>query len=447
VTLVGAIASALTQKDTLHLTTHQASSAGTWYLIGACAGALFFGYLTDRLGRKRLFMVTLGVYLVFTVATAFAWNFYSFAIFRVLAGAGIGGEYAAINSAIDELIPARVRGRVALAINGSWWFGTAFAAFLSYMLLEHIRASISWRLGFAIGAILALAILTIRRFIPESPRWLLTHGRAKEAEHVVGEIEDEVRKTHPNLPEPEGDPLVVEQREHIGFVTIAKYVVNNYPSRGVLGLSLMSGQAFLYNAVFFTYTLVLTDFFNIDAAKAPLFLIPFAVGNVAGPLLLGPLFDSVGRRVMISFTYITSGVLLIVTGQLFTHNVLSATTMTICWSVIFFFASCKRRLLDGERALPARGARNGDRAVLRRRHGHRSAVADTLRRADRDAQQDERELRLPARRVPDDRRRPGRSLPRGGGRAEVPRGRRAAPHRCASPRTGLASRACSGKLS
>jgi MFS family permease len=339
VTLVGAIASALTEKDTLHLTTHQASSAGTWYLLGAVGGALFFGYLTDRLGRKKLFMVTLGVYLVFTVASALAWNFWSFAIFRILAGSGIGGEYAAINSAIDELIPARVRGRVALAINGSWWVGTAFAAFLSYVLLENVRHTIGWRLGFAVGAILALAILTIRRFIPESPRWLLTHGRADEAEEVVGGIEDEVRKTHPDLPEPEGDPLRVEQREHIGFVTIAKYVVQNYPSRGVLGLSLMVGQAFLYNAVFFTYTLVLTDFFDVSSSKAPLFLIPFAIGNILGPLLLGPLFDSVGRRVMISFTYITSGVLLVVTGLLFTHDVLSATTMTIAWSVIFFFAS------------------------------------------------------------------------------------------------------------
>jgi MFS family permease len=339
VTLVGAIASALTKKDTLHLTTHQASSAGTWYLLGAVAGALLFGYLTDRLGRKKLFMVTLAVYLVFTVATAFSWNFWSFAMFRILAGAGIGGEYAAINSAIDELIPARVRGRVALAINGSWWFGTAFAAFLSYELLTNVRDTISWRLGFGVGAILALGILAIRRFIPESPRWLLTHGRAEEAEQVVGQIEDEVRKTHPQLPEPEGEPLQVEQREHIGFITIAKYVVQNYPSRGILGLSLMTGQAFLYNAVFFTYTLVLTDFFKVNSSKAPLFLIPFAVGNILGPLLLGPLFDSIGRRVMISFTYITSGVLLIITGMLFTHGVLSATTMTIAWSVIFFFAS------------------------------------------------------------------------------------------------------------
>jgi len=339
VTLVGAIASVLTKKDTLALTTHQASSAGTWYLIGACGGALLFGYLTDRLGRKKLFMVTLGVYLIFTVASALAWNFWSFAIFRILAGSGIGGEYAAINSAIDELIPARVRGRVALAINGSWWIGTAGAAIISYELLLHIRETVSWRLGFAVGAILAIAILTIRRFIPESPRWLLTHGRGDEAEQVVGEIENEVRKTHPDLPEPEGEPLAVEQREHIGFGTIASYVAKNYPSRGVLGLSLMTGQAFLYNAVFFTYTLVLTDFFNVSADKAPLFLIPFAVGNVLGPLLLGPLFDSIGRRVMISFTYITSGVLLVITGLLFTHNVLSATTMTLAWSVIFFFAS------------------------------------------------------------------------------------------------------------
>jgi MFS family permease len=339
VTLVGALASVLTKADTLHLTTHQASSAGTWYLLGAVTGALVFGYLTDRWGRKRLFMVTLAVYLVFTVASGLAWNFWSFAAFRVLAGAGIGGEYAAINSAIDELIPARVRGRVDIAINGSWWLGTALAAFLSYELLRVLRESVSWRLGFFVGAILATAILVIRRFIPESPRWLLTHGRADEAEQVVAQIEDEVRKYHATLPEPRGTPLAVEQREHLNFTDIAKYVVENYPGRGVLGLSLMTGQAFLYNSIFFTYTLVLTQFFGVSAERAPLFLIPFAIGNVLGPLLLGPLFDTIGRRVMIASTYIISGVLLIATGFLFKSDLLTATTMTLCWCAIFFFAS------------------------------------------------------------------------------------------------------------
>jgi MFS family permease len=339
VTLVGALASVLTKADTLHLTTHQAASAGTWYLLGAVTGALVFGYLTDRFGRKRLFMVTLAIYLVFTVASGLSWNFWSFAAFRVLAGAGIGGEYAAINSAIDELIPARVRGRVDLAINGSWWIGTALAAFLSYELLRVLRETISWRLGFFVGAILATAILVIRRFIPESPRWLLTHGRAEEAEKVVAEIEHEVRKSHGSLPEPRGEPIAIEQRDRLNFVDIAKYVVKNYPGRGVLGLSLMTGQAFLYNSIFFTYTLVLTQFFGISAERAPLFLIPFSVGNVLGPLLLGPLFDTVGRRVMIASTYIASGVLLIVTGFLFQYDLLSASTMTLCWCVIFFFAS------------------------------------------------------------------------------------------------------------
>jgi len=315
------------------------ASAGTFYLLGAITGALVFGYLTDRFGRKTLFTVTLGIYLVFTVASGLAWDYTSFVAFRFLAGAGIGGEYAAINSAIDELIPARVRGRVALAINGSWWVGTAAAAFFSFELLSQLDESIGWRLGFFIGATLALGIIIIRRFIPESPRWLLTHGRADEAERVVAQIEEEVRKQHSDLPEPEGSPIVIEQREHLGFVEIARYVIRNYPQRGVLALALMTGQAFLYNAIFFTYTLVLTEFYGVSEKTAPLYLIPFAVGNFLGPLVLGPLFDILGRRVMISSTYIVSGALLLVTGQLFVHDVVSATSMTIAWCVIFFFAS------------------------------------------------------------------------------------------------------------
>jgi MFS family permease len=339
VTLVGAIASVLTKPDTLHLSTQQASAAGTAYLLGAVSGALLFGYLTDRLGRKRLFMATLGIYLVFTVASALAWGFWSFAAFRFLSGAGIGGEYSAINSAIDELIPARVRGRVDLAINGSWWIGTAAAAFFSFELLHYVREAIGWRLAFGVGAILALAILAIRRSIPESPRWLLIHGRVDEAEAIVAQVENEVRKEHPVLPEPQGRPLVVHQLEQLNFAKIARYVIQNYRDRAMLGLALMIGQAFLYNSIFFTYTLVLNQFFGVSSHRAPLFLIPFSIGNVLGPLLLGPLFDTVGRRPMITLTYVTSGVLLVITGFLFTQDVLTATTMTIAWCVIFFFAS------------------------------------------------------------------------------------------------------------
>ena len=338
-TLVGSIAGALTSKDTLGLTTSQATAAGSFYLAGAVVGALFFGYLTDRFGRRKLFMITLGIYLIFTVATALSWGFWSFMIFRFLAGSGIGGEYSAINSAIDELIPARVRGRVALAINSSWWLGTAAAAGLTVVLLNVLEPSIGWRLGFLLGAILALGILFVRNLVPESPRWLLTHGRADEAEQVVEQIEGEVRKTHPDLPEPEGEPLEIEQRESIGFVALARHVIKEYPDRGVLGLALMSSQAVLYNATLFGMVSVMTTFFHASKDNAPLYIIPFAIGNLVGPWVLGPLFDTVGRKVMISSTYIVSGVVLLATAWLFHEGKLSALTLTICWSICFFFAS------------------------------------------------------------------------------------------------------------
>jgi len=339
VTLVGSIAGALTDKSTLGLTTSEATAAGSFYLAGAVAGALLFGYLTDRLGRKKLFMVTLGIYLVFTVATALSWNFWSFMIFRFLAGMGIGGEYSAINSAIDELVPARVRGRVALAINSSWWLGTAAAAGLTYFLLNVLQPSLGWRLGFLLGAVLAIGILFVRNAVPESPRWLLTHGRADEAEEVVQQIEAEVQKTHPNLPEPEGEPIEIEQRRSIGFVALARHVAKEYPDRGVLGFALMSSQAVLYNATLFGMVTLLTTFYGASKTAAPLYIIPFAVGNLLGPWILGPLFDTIGRKVMITSTYVVSGAILLVTAYLFHQKVLSAMTLTICWSICFFFAS------------------------------------------------------------------------------------------------------------
>jgi MFS family permease len=340
VTLVGSVAAELTNKGTLHFSTSQATAAGSFYLAGAVAGALVFGYLTDRFGRRRLFMITLGIYLLFTIATALSWGFWSFMAFRFLAGSGIGGEYSAINSAIDELVPARVRGRVALAINSSWWLGTAVAAGLTVVLLNSFSANVGWRIGFALGAVLAVAVLTIRRNVPESPRWLLTHGRAEEAEDVVHDIEERVRKTHPDLPEPEGDPLEVEQRESIGFIAIAKHVMDEYPRRGILGFSLMASQAVLYNATIFGATSILTTFFHASAQNAPLYLIPFAAGNLLGPWLLGPLFDTVGRVTMISSSYIVSGLVLFGTAWAFDEKLLSATTLTVCWAVCFFFASC-----------------------------------------------------------------------------------------------------------
>jgi MFS family permease len=339
VTLVGSVAAVLTEKGTLHLSTAQATAAGSFYLAGAVGGALLFGYLTDRYGRKKLFMITLGVYLIFTVATALAWSFWSFMIFRVLAGAGIGGEYSAINSAIDELVPARVRGRVALAINSSWWIGTAVAAGLTVVLLNTFAVNVGWRIGFGLGAILAIGILFVRKSVPESPRWLLTHGRADEAEEVVRQIEAEVQKTHPNLPEPEGEPLEIEQRRSIGFISIAKHVMQEYPGRGVLGFALMASQAVLYNATLFGMTSIMTTFFHASKANAPLYIIPFAFGNLLGPWLLGPLFDTVGRKVMISATYLAAGLTLLITAWLFDQKVLSATTLTICWAICFFFAS------------------------------------------------------------------------------------------------------------
>jgi MFS family permease len=289
-----------------------------------------------------LFMVTLGVYLIATIATAFSFNYIWFAVFRFFTGTGIGGEYSAINSAIDELIPARVRGHTDLAINGSWWVGTAAGAALTTVLLNpHILAiDLGWRLCFGMGAVLGLAILFVRRFVPESPRWLMMHGRFDEANQIVDQIEGEVMKEdHINsLPEPQGS-ILVRPLGTVSYRAIVKTMLKDYPTRSLLGFSLMVGQAFLYNAIFFTYGLVLTTFYHIPPSTTGLYVIPFAIGNIIGPLTIGRLFDTIGRKQMISFTYIISGILLAITGWLFLQGYLNAVTQTVCWSVIFFFAS------------------------------------------------------------------------------------------------------------
>jgi MFS family permease len=342
VTIVGAIAPRLTEKGAgLELTATQVGLTGSIYIAGACLGALVFGRMADKLGRKKLFMITLAVFLAGSVLTGFSMSFIWFAACRFITGMGIGGEYSAINSAVDELIPARVRGIIDLSINGSYWIGTAIGAALSLVLLDESIFSIDfgWRIAFGLAAILGLAILFVRRNVPESPRWLFIHGHDAEAERVTADIERQVvDSTGQELIEPRRT-IRIKQRQDIGLGEIASTVFKLYPKRTVVGFALFIGQAFLYNAVFFTYGLVLTKFYDVPSGNVGLYLLPFAVGNFFGPLLLGRFFDSWGRKPMISLTYVLSGVLLVITGWLFDQGTLNATTQTIAWCVIFFFAS------------------------------------------------------------------------------------------------------------
>lgn len=338
VTLAGAVAGALKTSPALHLTNADVGLAASAYLAGAVGGALLFGWLTDRLGRRRLFFITLFLYIAATAATAFSWDLASFAFFRFLTGAGIGGEYTAINSTIQELTPARVRGRTDLAINGSFWVGAAAGAAGSIVLLDPavLGADVGWRVCFGIGAVLGLAIIWMRRWIPESPRWLMLRGRLGEADAIVTDIERRAGATPPTAPLP---TLRLTPRDHTPMRAIFDALFRTYRRRSLVGLALMASQAFFYNAIFFTYALVLTDFYGVRDDRVGWYILPFAVGNVAGPLLLGPLFDSIGRRTMIAATYAISGVLLAISGWLFVQGVFDATTQTIAWSVVFFFAS------------------------------------------------------------------------------------------------------------
>jgi MFS family permease len=340
VTLVGSIGPALQRPEALGLSAGQIGWAGSAYVAGAVAGALWFGRLADRLGRKRMFLVTLAVYLAATLATAFSWDFASFAFFRLLTGFGIGGEYAAINSAIDELIPARVRGTVDLAINGTFWVGAAAGAALSIVLLDPRVAggADAWRIAFGLGSVLGIAILLVRRHLPESPRWLLTHGRAAEAEAIVAAIEAEVAREHGELRRVKGF-ILFQPRYTIPWNEVGHVLLRRFPRRTVLGLSLMAAQAFFYNAIFFTYALVLTRFYGVPDERAGYYLFPFALGNFLGPLVLGRLFDSVGRRAMIAATYGISGAALAVTAHAFAQGWLGAAALALAWSLVFFVAS------------------------------------------------------------------------------------------------------------
>jgi MFS family permease len=336
VTLAGALAGALKESPVLRFTNTDIGLASSAYLAGAVLGAIFFGWLTERLGRKKLFFITLTVYLTATATTAASWDLTSFALFRFVTGAGIGGEYAAINSTIQELIPARVRGWSDLVINGSFWVGAAIGALGSLVLLDPavIDPEHGWRLAFLVGASLALVIFFMRLWLPESPRWLMTHGRAAEAERVVAIIETRFILAPETLAR-----VRLRARRSTPLWEVARTLFQRHRQRTLVGLSLMVSQAFFYNAIFFTYALILTDFYRVPSDHVGWYLLPFAAGNFLGPVLIGRLFDTQGRRPMIAFTYIASGVLLAGTGYLFMRDLITAETQTLCWMAIFFFAS------------------------------------------------------------------------------------------------------------
>ena len=339
--LAGALAGVLKLPKTLGMTDAQIGLSSTIYLLGSVTGALGFGYATDRLGRKRLFSVTLVLYLSATAATAFAWNFSSFTLFRALTGAGIGGEYAAINSAVDELIPARVRGHVDLLVNSTFWIGAALGSGASLLILQEglFPVDVGWRFAFGIGATIGLGILFMRRHVPESPRWLLIHGRAAEAARIVDEIESEVTQHHKEDLSPAEGTIRLRTEERTPLSVIWQAMVIDQRRRSILGFALMVTQAFFYNAVLFTYGLVLLRYYKVPASRLGLYLVPLAIGNLFGPILMGRLFDTIGRRKMIAGTYILSGVLLAIVSWFFLQGELTVVTQTIGWMAVFFVAS------------------------------------------------------------------------------------------------------------
>jgi MFS family permease len=340
VTLAGAVSGALKDSPVLQFSNTDVGIVASAYVAGAVLGAMLFGWLTDRFGRKKLFFITLAVYLIATAATAFTWNLWTFVVCRFVTGAGIGGEYTAINSTIQELIPARYRGWTDLVINGSFWVGAAIGAIGSIVLLDPavLGGDLGWRAAFLIGAVLGIVVFLMRMWIPESPRWLMTHGRIAEAEAIVAGIESDFRRKN-LLPEAKLPRIRLRARSHTPLSEVARTLFRDQRQRTAVGLVLMASQAFFYNAIFFTYALVLTDFYGIDSNQVGWYILPFAVGNFLGPVFLGRFFDTIGRRPMIAATYAVSGILLAITGYLFAIGVLTAVQQTIAWMVIFFFAS------------------------------------------------------------------------------------------------------------
>ncbi|MGC8489465.1 MAG: MFS transporter [Clostridia bacterium] len=340
--IVSSVSPVLQERAALGLTAAQAGLVGTAYLLGEVAGALVFGRVTDRMGRRRMFIWTLTLYLVASGVAGLSPTLWFLLLFRFLAGAGIGGEYSAINSAIDELIPSYYRGRVDIAVNGTYWFGAMVGSALSVPLLNpHLfPIDLGWRIGFLLGPVIGIVIILLRRSIPESPRWLMTHGREEEAEDIVDQIEARVRREGIELkPVTEDQGIAITGSGVVSYGQIARTMLRDYPSRSFLGFSMMVTQAFLYNAIFFSYALVLAHFYHVPSDRIGLYFFPFAAGNLAGPLLIGHLFDTVGRRKMITLTYCLSALLLAVSAWCFHQGLLSATTQTLFWCAIFFLAS------------------------------------------------------------------------------------------------------------
>ena len=426
VTLAGSVAGALKASPVLQFSNADVGVTASVYLGGAVLGALFFGWLTDRLGRKKLFFITLATYLFATAATALSWNLASFALFRFVTGAGIGGEYAAVNSTIQELVPARVRGWTDLVINGTFWIGAAIGALGAVVLLDPavINPEYGWRLGFLLGATLALVIFFMRMWLPESPRWLMTHGRASEAERVVAGIESRVMGASHVLPTAGLPRVRLRARTRTPLSEVACALFYQYRRRTLVGLSLMGAQAFFYNAIFFTYALILTDFYGIRADRVGWFILPFAAGNFLGPLFLGRLFDVIGRRPMIAFTYIASGVLLAAKRRSICARHAQRGAADVCLErhLLLRLGRGKLGLSHRKRDISTGDPRARDCVLLRDRdRGRRDCRTMAVRRTDRHRLARKRVWRLSARRGADDRGRVDCVVLRGFGRAQATR--------------------------